>query len=812
MFRRIRTIRISKIAITVVLLMVLGGTNAGERKSFYPKRILTDDRRLNDDTGTMDQFAPALAMHKYGHAVAVWQDDRNDGPDIYFQLFNHRGQPFGTLGNVKVNDAEHPDLYYTSDVAMDGYGNFIVVWDGGPWGVSHVFGQWYLANGRPLGGNIQLDETDADLINWGAAAAGLDSGGAVVVWTDHRADVKGDLMMQRFGRAGLKLGSNAAVDPESDERQMRGAVGADTRGNFTVAWEEGEIGSKVMARRFDAEGRPIGNSFQVAPQSDLDAPACNKPAIAVSPNGAFAVFWMAHYQDGETQRQACMYDSTGHPLTGVIRVDEPGKFELSGEVSAAAVGNSYYVFVWSGSEGGDWNIYIRTCDSMGGMNMESFPVNDRPGRQISPDVAVDRLGYALFVWSDDRNANMDVYGTHLGPGIPHSLTVGAGYDGLVPLSWEPPYGTTEHERYLIYRGENISEELPLLVTVDAASRPLPDRMLDFVDTTAANSRPYYYAVRVDGDDYSNANFAGPVAAKSGGHVLESAWSMTDPTVDGSLSQGEWDDAAAFGISEPDGFGNVHLYLKNTNRMLYLAVTDSNDAFLEPATAMGMLFDMDHNGHWPKVGPSNEGLVALGPAGAVFWGYWGSYPDHLGGDALKPAPFVVHAIAGGSDGVQYEASIDLTANPYPISGGMTIGFALWITDPGNFYGYHYGNAGEWPPGALWEAAETLGDLKLAQDTGLSENPAGSPVSFRLDPNYPNPFNPETTIRFAVKEPCRVTLKVFDLQGREIIALADAMYEPGEHAVRFAATGLSSGLYLYRIVMPGFMRTRKMVVLE
>jgi hypothetical protein len=134
------------------------------------------------------------------------------------------------------------------------------------------------------------------------------------------------------------------------------------------------------------------------------------------------------------------------------------------------------------------------------------------------------------------------------------------------------------------------------------------------------------------------------------------------------------------------------------------------------------------------------------------------------------------------------------------------------DPGNFYAYEYGNAGQWPAGSLMQAAETLGDLTLASATGVSGRSEGTVETFSLGQNYPNPFNPSTTIPFCVKEPCRVKLKVFDLRGREIAALADARYEPGDYAVRFAATGLSSGLYLYRIEMSGFITTRKMVILE
>ena len=218
-----------------ILFMILSAAHAGERNTFKPQRILTDDQRINDDTGMANQDGPAIAMHKYGLSVAAWRDPRDGGSDIYFQLFNRRGQPFGTLGNVKVNDAAHTDYNTGCDVAMDGFGNFMVAWSGGSGLVSHVFGQWYLANGRPLGGNVQIDETEAAVMNGKVAVEGLNSGGAVAVWTDRRADPKGDLWFQRFGRAGVRLGSNIAVDTESTEAQEYAAVDADLAGNLSAA-------------------------------------------------------------------------------------------------------------------------------------------------------------------------------------------------------------------------------------------------------------------------------------------------------------------------------------------------------------------------------------------------------------------------------------------------------------------------------------------------------------------------------------------------------------------------------------------------
>jgi hypothetical protein len=92
--------------------------------------------------------------------------------------------------------------------------------------------------------------------------------------------------------------------------------------------------------------------------------------------------------------------------------------------------------------------------------------------------------------------------------------------------------------------------------------------------------------------------------------------------------------------------------------------------------------------------------------------------------------------------------------------------------------------------------------------------GHASSFTLNQNYPNPFNPSTMIRFNVPSREHVTLKVFDMLGREVTALVDRVVEPGEHTVVFSAWDyqLSSGTYFYRMTAGSFVQTRKFVLLE
>ena len=75
--------------------------------------------------------------------------------------------------------------------------------------------------------------------------------------------------------------------------------------------------------------------------------------------------------------------------------------------------------------------------------------------------------------------------------------------------------------------------------------------------------------------------------------------------------------------------------------------------------------------------------------------------------------------------------------------------------------------------------------------------GTPVSFGLAQNYPNPFNPTTNIRFQVPEAADVRLAVYDRLGREVAVILDGRMDAGSHEARFDATGLASGVYLYKL---------------
>ncbi len=86
----------------------------------------------------------------------------------------------------------------------------------------------------------------------------------------------------------------------------------------------------------------------------------------------------------------------------------------------------------------------------------------------------------------------------------------------------------------------------------------------------------------------------------------------------------------------------------------------------------------------------------------------------------------------------------------------------------------------------------------------------PVQSRLSQNYPNPFNPVTTITYAISRPGRVSLKVFDILGRQVASIVNDEKTEGVYTTKFDASHLSSGIYFYQLTAPGVNETRKMLI--
>jgi hypothetical protein len=108
--------------------------------------------------------------------------------------------------------------------------------------------------------------------------------------------------------------------------------------------------------------------------------------------------------------------------------------------------------------------------------------------------------------------------------------------------------------------------------------------------------------------------------------------------------------------------------------------------------------------------------------------------------------------------------------------------------------------------------------ISLTTGVASSPAKLPEKYVLWQNYPNPFNPTTTIRYAIPVSGHVTLKVFDLLGKEIAVLVNEKKAAGEYTLQWTPADLSSGVYVYRLQVEApsgaeeFVETKKLVLMK
>lgn len=88
----------------------------------------------------------------------------------------------------------------------------------------------------------------------------------------------------------------------------------------------------------------------------------------------------------------------------------------------------------------------------------------------------------------------------------------------------------------------------------------------------------------------------------------------------------------------------------------------------------------------------------------------------------------------------------------------------------------------------------------------------PVNYELYQNYPNPFNPSTTLRFSLIEPQKVSIKVYNQLGEEVVEVVNREFQAGFHEVEFNASGFASGVYIYRLSAGKFSSVKKMMLLK
>ena len=186
-----------------------------------------------------------------------------------------------------------------------------------------------------------------------------------------------------------------------------------------------------------------------------------------------------------------------------------------------------------------------------------------------------------------------------------------------------------------------------------------------------------------------------------------------------------------------------------------------------------------------------------PTGA--WNY-GSSPNAT---RFQITPFTPNGVMSGNIKFPNDSELMLTPTPVLVYKGVITpnGFNLFFPLCKLFI---INDAG------LSEDVSAQTEFNMQTSIGVTNS--GIPVEFELYQNYPNPFNPSTKIGFSIPQQSQVTLKIYDILGKEVMTLVDGVKTAGNYEVDFNASNISSGVYFYTLQSNNQIKTKRLTCLQ
>jgi hypothetical protein len=241
------------------------------------------------------------------------------------------------------------------------------------------------------------------------------NGSYIITWSSQEQDGSGwGVFARRFAADGTPLGNEFRVNTTTTNDQQHSAVAVDAKGNFVITWtDSGRDGSSdgIYAQRYDALGNPLGGQFQVNTYTSYDQ---SYPAIATDVEGNFVITWSSYHQDGYWWGvYAQRFNAQGVAQGLEFRVNTTTSYsQLYPAVASDADGN--FIITWSSQsqDSSGYGIYAKRFDKQGKPLDQEFRVNTiTSNNQVYSRVAADRAGNFVITWEGQspNGAGYDIY-------------------------------------------------------------------------------------------------------------------------------------------------------------------------------------------------------------------------------------------------------------------------------------------------------------------------------------------------------------------------------------------------------------------
>mgnify|MGYP005841800707 FL=1 len=756
--------------------------------------LLAQNEILINTTQVNSQRNPQIARDAAGNFIVVWEsNDANSSANIYYQLFNNQYEKNGSevlVNNITENIQEKPS------VAMNSNGDFVIAWASHSGDMNSIFDikARIYKNNLPLGDEF-LVNTTTELSQTKPRVTINDNGSFIIAWESWTSNNDRDIFFQRFDGNGNKIGNETRANKTLAYSQARPDIKYLSNGNFVITWESWKQiattarGYDIFASIYDSNGNVLNDEFLVNTYTE-DYQWYS--SIEAFDEGGFIVSWCSWEQDGfDGGIYLQKLDQFGNKIGDEILVNSTFvNYQWLPKVHKMFNGN--IAVVWSSwkQDGDREGVYCQIFDpSMNKISFETIVNEYTESYQWEPDFIVSNDNSLFVVWSSwgqfGKENDYDLIGKIISPVKPQVVInaksiqhaegnstsrvfvhvidstkiSGDSYEvSFIKPSSDLTYANIRNitksidvvTDFSLNGGEGVFYVTPVFDGLAIQFDPIFDFKLDYDNSYFVNN--------------SGSNFKFTISGGAGVKVLAPIdavviWGNTDTLADGTFanpSDFAYNSSGQKVVKCPFIVWNI-----TDNQKIDLVVLEQSST---------------KNSNWE----ANEEVGLLTPTK-----YTSQFP-------------------------RYHASFKTTfsgAKKYP-----TIGDSLFILT-------------RRPISAedkfIFTASKNYFTTSVRKNTDILSE-------YKLYQNYPNPFNPTTTIGFSIpaqsviarspfidattKQSQHVTLKVYDILGREVATLVNEQKPAGNYEVKFDARGLSSGIYFYKLQAGNFVQMKKMILLR
>ncbi len=774
-------------------------------------------------TAVEGQGDPLVVADGNGGSIVIWMDDRTSSiTEIYAQRVDEYGRDMWASDGVRVytGSSSAMTFYATGDGASGAMIAVLSVEDS--LYVQHLYADgttWSSPQGA-LVCNFVMPVFDPEYVSITQGG-----GGAIITWFDPRSFPDLNIYAQRVDAAGnIKWAVNGVPVTSAASFQLSPCCAQDQSGGAIIAWADDRSGNRdIYAQRIDSTGTVLWTIDGVPVCTETSTQ--QKPCIISDGAGGVIISW-------EDSRLS----SYGDIFLQKLNSSGAAQWTANGVVATAALYSQTEARLVSDGDGGvilTWldvrntlsntDIYAQRLDAAGNVLWETdgTAICTADNVQGYPGIAEDGDGGAVIVWNDNRYLNEDIYAQRIGP------------DGIV--MWEENGDSV----CTGFTGQRYSPTLAY-----AGRRGV---VIAWGDGRNGETDINIYAQGVD---------------------LQGKWGYPSPVIH-SVEDVPGDQGGYIDLFWYASLWEDPIYDEITHYTLWRAVEPQQAL---AAIEMGALLVEDRADPVPRGDSRLIRRVVTGSA-TYFWelvgtqqaycfeAYSMTIPTLFDSTAVHHAYHYFQVLAHRSNHDYYYLSgVDSAYSVDNLAPGMPVGLAgeqayapegLQLTWEQNGeddlagYNVYRGTDGGFVPGPLSRLATTsepfLFDDEWRWDgvywykvaaIDVNGNEGGFatlspgmitgediplPEATFLAQNFPNPFNPMTTIGFGLKEKGHVSLTVYNAAGQLVATLVDETMTAGSHEAEWNGRAdadriAASGIYFYRLVADDFVRTRKMVLLR